>query len=57
MSLSLPSRIFEPRSIVERIIDCWSFGPVYLTKAAQLTDPLERMKNVIAFYIAGLHMS
>ena len=57
VGLSLPVRIFEPRSTLERIVDWWSFAPTYLTAAAKTTDPLERMKNVIAFCISGLYVS
>ena len=34
VGVSLPIRIFEPRSLVERISDIWGFAPLYLTKAA-----------------------
>lgn len=54
IGLSLPVKIFEKRSMLEKICDLWSTGPIYLTKAAKCTDPIERMKNVIAFAISGL---
>ncbi|CEP02333.1 unnamed protein product (mitochondrion) [Plasmodiophora brassicae] len=57
MSMSLPVRIFEPRSFLQRLSDGWSCAPDLLTKAAQQTDPVERMKYVIAFAISGLHFS
>ncbi len=53
MGVCLPVRIFEPRSCVERITDFWSFGPVFLNRAAKLKDPVERMKLVITFWLAG----
>lgn len=34
VGVSLPVRIFEPRSFIERICDSWSFGPIYLNRAA-----------------------
>jgi hypothetical protein len=34
ISLSLPVRIFEPRSTLERICDSWAFAPTYLRRAA-----------------------
>ena len=34
VGISLPVRIFEPRSTIERICDGWSFGPIYLNRAA-----------------------
>jgi Oxysterol-binding protein. len=57
VGLSLPVRIFEPRSTLERLIDWWLFAPIYLSAAGKATDPVVRMKNVIAFMISGLHLS
>ena len=54
--ISLPVRIFEPRSVVEKLSDFWTFAPIFLNHAAKLNDPVERMKNVIAFWVSGLHM-
>jgi hypothetical protein len=54
--ISLPIRVFEPRSLVDKLCDFWSFAPVYLNKAAKLKDdPVERFKNVIAFWLSSLH--
>ena len=47
--ISLPIKIFEPRSSIQRICDLWTFAPVFLKKAAQTDDHLERLKLVIAF--------
>ncbi len=56
--ISLPVRIFEPRSTLDKILDPWRIAPMYLTKAATAgLDPLERMKLVIAFAISGLHLA
>jgi len=35
VSVSLPVRIFEKRSAIERILDIFSTGPIYLKKAAE----------------------
>lgn len=56
VGVSLPVRIFEPRSSIERMTDMWSFGPIYLNRAASTQDPVERMKNVMAFGLSGLYM-
>lgn len=32
--ISLPIKIFEPRSSIQRICDLWTFAPVYLKQAA-----------------------
>ena len=36
VGISLPVRIFEPRSPIERVSDWWAFGPIYLTRAAMI---------------------
>ena len=56
VGVSLPVRIFEPRSLLERIVDWWVFAPQYLSQA-YLLDPIARMKSVVAFGIAGLYVS
>ena len=44
VGVSLPVRIFEPRSTLERITDWWCTAPIYLTRASQSTDHLERFR-------------
>lgn len=56
VGVSLPVRIFEPRSLLERIVDWWLFAPQYLSQA-YLLDPIARMKSVIGFALAGLYVS
>lgn len=34
VGISLPVRIFEARSTIERITDWWAFAPIYLNRAA-----------------------
>jgi hypothetical protein len=41
VSVSLPVRIFEPRSTIERICDNWAFLPYYLKMAANTSVRLE----------------
>lgn len=55
VSLSLPVRIFEPRTNLERVTDMFLYGPTFLNLAAEQTDPVERLKYVVAFAVAGLH--
>lgn len=57
VSVSLPVRIFEKRSAIERICDLWSTGPIYLVKAGQAATPLEKLKQVITFVVSGSHLS
>lgn len=56
VAISLPVRIFEKRSTLERICDLWCTGPLYLKRAALENDILERFKNVITFVVSGMHM-
>lgn len=57
VSLSLPVRIFEPRTNLERLCDLMLYAPTFLNRAADATDPVERMKLVLAFTVAGMHHS
>lgn len=36
VGVSLPVKIFEPRSLIERISDWWAFGPIYLRRAVRI---------------------
>lgn len=53
VGLSLPVRIFEPRSILERLSDLWTFAPHYLTKASS-EEGVERIQSVFSFLISIL---
>jgi hypothetical protein len=65
--ISMPVGLCEGRSFLQRIPDQWAFLPKYVSKAAALTAAdfngdktalaLERMKNVIAMSISGLHFT
>ena len=52
--ISLPIKIFEARSSIQRVVDLWSSAPKYMTLAAQATDPVERFKYVIAFSLSSI---
>jgi hypothetical protein len=57
VSISLPVRIFEERSALERAGDLWTAGPKYLKLAAlQNNNPVERFKLVMCFMIGGMYM-
>jgi hypothetical protein len=53
--ISLPIKIFEPRSSIQRICDLWS-AHSYLSAASKCTDPVERMKNVITFSMSSIYL-
>jgi len=57
MSLSLPIRIFEPRSMLERYTDWFAFAPDLLAKAGSCTDKIEAFKYVITFSLSALFRS
>jgi len=57
MSLSLPIRIFEPRSMLERYTDWFSFAPDLLAKAGTCKDKVEAFKYVILFSLSALFRS
>ena len=56
VSISLPVRIFEPRSTAERLVDRFSFCPLLLTPASRLTDPVQRLLHTMAFVVSGLYL-
>lgn len=56
VGLSLPIRLFEPRSTLERMLDRWAFMPVFLSDINTLND-LEKFKRVILMSVAGLYIS
>eukprot|EP00923_Selenidium_pygospionis_P011115 GHVN01019321.1.p1 GENE.GHVN01019321.1~~GHVN01019321.1.p1 ORF type:complete len:1149 (-),score=124.97 GHVN01019321.1:1376-4822(-) len=58
VGISLPVRIFESKSLLERLACTWSMAPFFLTKAASTeaeNTPEERFKHVITFVVASLH--
>lgn len=52
-NISMPVRLFESRSYLQRLTDGWWSAPIYLNKAAQTSDPVERLKLVITFVVSG----
>ena len=57
MSLSLPIRIFEPRSMLERYTDWFAFASELLGKAGTCKDRVESFKYVILFALSALFRS
>lgn len=54
-SISMPVKVFEPRSFLQRMPDLWVFAPIFLTRAAKCDDPVLRFKNTMVFILSGLH--
>jgi hypothetical protein len=57
VSMSLPIRLFEPRSMLERYSDWWCYAPILLRKAGASKDKLQAFKYVIAFVISSMYLS
>ena len=54
--ISLPIKIFEPTSSQWRMVDLWTFLPIFLKRAGKTEDHVERMKLVIAFSLSSIYM-
>lgn len=55
--VSLKVKLFEPKSVLQRVTDYWSLLPKLITPTYSSTmTPLERMKNIMAFAIGGLYI-
>lgn len=54
LKISLPVKLFEPRSYLQKLADPFIFTR-FLDAAAAASDPIERMKLVIAAIVAGYH--
>jgi len=56
MNVSLPIRIFEPRSFLEKTANDFSNTPYFLEKAQACSDPLQRFKWISTWQVATLHL-
>ena len=54
VGLSLPVRIFEARSSIERICDLFLYSNHYLSRAAAADEAAERVKYVMGFLVAAM---
>lgn len=54
--ISMPIKIFEPRSSIQRIVDFWSQAPNFLSLAAETKNPIERLKWVVTFGLSGIYL-
>ena len=52
-NVSMPVRVFEPRSFLERVTDNWAFFDL-LEAAADCKDPADRLRLIVGFVIGGL---
>lgn len=52
-NLSMPVKMFEARSYLQKLTDPWVY-PEMLDRAAAASDPVERMQWVVTWFVAGL---
>lgn len=48
INMSLPVKMFEPRSYLEKLADVWVY-PQYLEQAAQAQDPAQRIRFIVTW--------
>ncbi|CAG9460107.1 unnamed protein product [Pedinophyceae sp. YPF-701] len=53
MNMSMPVKMFEPRSYLQKLTDVW-VHPRLLDRAAETRDPVERMRLVVAWFLSGM---
>ncbi|KAL3130634.1 hypothetical protein ABBQ38_008026 [Trebouxia sp. C0009 RCD-2024] len=53
VNFSVPVKMFEPRSYLQKLADVWVY-PKYIAQAADTVDPVKRMRLVITWFVAGL---
>jgi len=56
LKISRPAIISYPKTYLECMAGDFIYTE-FLSKAAEATDPIERLKYITAFYIAGLHVN
>lgn len=53
VNFSVPVKMFEPRSYLQKLADVWVY-PRIIAQAADAVDPVQRMKFAITWFVAGL---
>uniref|UniRef100_A0A7S0EDB9 Oxysterol-binding protein n=1 Tax=Hanusia phi TaxID=3032 RepID=A0A7S0EDB9_9CRYP len=57
MNVSFPIQCCQPRTVLEIGAQMGQFTHIYLPRAAVTKDPVERMKNVVACFIAAMPLT
>ena len=52
--VTIPTFFLEPRSLLERMADML-MHPELLLEAAAQSDPVDRMKGMVKWYLSGFH--
>lgn len=56
MNVSLPIKIFEPKSTLEKVANDYRFFPYYIKKAYAEKNPIERLKIMTTFCMASMQL-
>ena len=56
LDVSLPISVFEPCTSLERLARLCQYCPAMISPLPQIPDPLERMKRLMAWTIASMHI-
>jgi hypothetical protein len=57
MNISMPVTIFDKATMLQRAAIDFTYAPIYMKKVYETEDPVDKMKYVVAFYVAGLHLN
>ena len=57
VGVSLPVKIFEPRSTLTRLTELWGTAYEYFNKTSESFNPIERIKMIITMAMSGLHLN
>lgn len=56
-SLSLPIKVFEPKTQLERNIEWWAYAPIFLKQAGKEIDSIKCLKDITKFVLSALYLS
>ena len=55
LKVSFPVVLFEPRSFLQKLTDPWCFPRFLSAAAAAGDDPVDRLRHVVTYVLAGYH--
>eukprot|EP00826_Nyctotherus_ovalis_P051668 TRINITY_DN6466_c0_g7_i1.p1 TRINITY_DN6466_c0_g7~~TRINITY_DN6466_c0_g7_i1.p1 ORF type:complete len:316 (+),score=34.85 TRINITY_DN6466_c0_g7_i1:83-1030(+) len=56
LSSLLPVCVYEPRTLLDRLAELYAYVPALLQPIIDIQDPLEKMKSVMTWVIASMHL-
>jgi len=56
MNVSLPIKIFEPRSFLEKVAKDFAYAPYFLNQAYFIKDTLEWFKLIVSWFVSNVHL-